>query len=203
LCLRSGIETRRLYPFDFALTVEHRLTEESIETRLTVENTGAKPMPYACGAHPGFRWPFEDGGADGYVIRFDAPENADVPAIAPGGFIGTATKRLPLDKNLLPLSGALFENDALCFLNAKSHCLRFEAPDGGAIQLETEDFPHLALWCRPGAGFLCLEAWTGFSDPVDFTGDLFAKPSMRVLEPGGRAQHAATYAYLPPAPARR
>ncbi|HEY1736145.1 MAG TPA: aldose 1-epimerase family protein, partial [Methylovirgula sp.] len=105
LCLRSGIETRRLYPFDFALTVEHRLTEESFETRLTVENTGVTPMPYACGVHPGFRWPFEDGGADGYVIRFDAPENADVPAIAPGGFIGTATKRLPLDKNLLPLSG--------------------------------------------------------------------------------------------------
>ncbi len=72
LRLRSDSETRRLYPFDFALTVEHRLTDASFETRLTVENTGAGAMPYACGVHPGFRWPFAGGEPSDYRVRFDA-----------------------------------------------------------------------------------------------------------------------------------
>jgi galactose mutarotase-like enzyme len=202
LRLQSDTATRRLYPFDFHLTVAHRLTAERFETQLTVENTGAGAMPYACGVHPGFRWPFAGGAASDYVIRFDAPEDPEVPVIAPGGLIGNKTRHLPLDQNVLPLSGALFENDALCFLNPKSRGLRFEAPGGATIRLETEDFPHLALWRRPGAAFLCLEAWTGYSDPADFSGAIFAKPSMRLLEPGSTARHGATYAYLPP-PARR
>lgn len=202
LRLQSDAETRRLYPFDFLLTVEHRLTEESFATRLIVENIGAGAMPYACGVHPGFRWPFAGGDVSDYVVRFDATENPEVPMIAPGGLIGKSTRHLPLEQNVLPLSGALFENDALCFLNAKSRGLRFEAPNGAAIRLETQDFPHLALWCRPGAGFLCLEAWTGMSDPADFSGELFAKPSMRALGPGSAATHAVTYSYLAP-PARR
>ena len=58
------------------------------------------------------------------------------------------------------------------------------------------DFPgfdHAALWMRPGAPFLCLEAWTGYSDPEGFAGDLFEKPSMRVLAPGAQARHEARY----------
>ncbi len=202
LRLQSDVQTRRLYPFDFSLIVEHRLTNESFATWLTVENTGAGAMPYACGVHPGFCWPFAGGTASDYVIRFDVAESPEVPVIAPGGLIGRSTRHLPLDQNVLPLSGALFEKDALCFLNAKSRGLTFEALDGAAIRLETQDFPHLALWCRPGAGFLCLEAWTGYSDPADFSGDFFAKPSMRVLSPGASARHGATFTYLA-APARR
>lgn len=197
LRLQSDAETRALYPFEFELFVEHRLTDDSIETSLFVRNTGDRELPYACGVHPGVRWPFAGGAPDAYVIRFDKSENPDVPVIAPGGLIGAGAKHLPLKANVLPLEGELFENDALCFLNANSRGLRFEAPNGAAIRLVTEDFPHLALWCRPGHGFLCLEAWTGFSDPADFSGDLFAKPSMRRLAPGGGAPHAATYSYLP------
>ena len=47
--------------------------------------------------------------------------------------------------------------------------------------MEFPGFSHAALWTRPGAPFLCLEAWTGYSDPEDFAGELSDKPSMRVL----------------------
>jgi galactose mutarotase-like enzyme len=53
-----------------------------------------------------------------------------------------------------------------------------------------------ALWTRPGAPFLCLEAWTGHSDPEGFAGDLFEKPAMRALAPGARARHRAVYRYF-------
>ena len=89
----------------------------------------------------------------------------------------------------------LFDNDALCFLDAASTSLRFEAPDGAAIAVEGEDFAHWGVWCRPGNGYLCIEQWTGFGDPEDFAGDLFGKPSMRVLPPGATGRHAARYRY--------
>ena len=59
--------------------------------------------------------------------------------------------------------------------------------------MTAEELPHFALWSRPGAGFVCLEHWTGHGDPVGFGGDLFAKPSMRVLSPEAKARHAARY----------
>ena len=197
LRLVSDAATRALYPFDFSFIVEHRLSESGLQTSLDIANMGDHAMPYACGVHPGFRWPFASGAADAYRIHFAAAEDPQVPEIAPGGFMSQRKRLLPLQDKILPLARSLFENDALCFLNARSHGLRFEAPDGAAITLDVEDFPHLALWCRPGHGYLCLEAWTGYSDPEDFTGDLFAKPSMRLLAPGQRARHAAIFSYEP------
>jgi galactose mutarotase-like enzyme len=195
LQLRSDPATRALYPFDFKLSIEFHLTANAISMSLDIENTGDGPMPYACGVHPGLRWPFGGGAPEAYRIRFEAPEDPEVPVIAPGGLISDRKRRLPLEGCVLPLSAALFQNDALCFLNARSRGLRFEAPDGTAISLATHDFPHLALWCRPNAGFLCLEAWTGYSDPENFGGDLFSKPSMRLLEPASKARHKAIYSY--------
>ncbi len=200
LQLVSDAGTRALYPFDFALTIEHRLSEHALETVMEVANAGREPMPYACGVHPGFRWPFAGGMAEDYRIVFAEPEDRNVPDIAPGGFITHHKHELPLDGRILPLDAQLFENDAQCFLNARSRGLRFVAPNGASISLETENFPHLALWCSPGHGFLCLEAWTGYSDPEDFTGNLFAKPSMRVLAPGNSARHVARFSYDSAAP---
>lgn len=193
--LASDAATRRLYPFDFTFTVDYAVEEGAVSTVLTVANTGDRPMPYACGLHPGFRWPFAGGKAADYRLRFAAPENPVVPRIAPGGLIAHTTRRLPLEGAVLALASNLFENDALCFLNAASPGLRFEAPDGAAITIEGEDFAHWGVWCRPGNGYLCIEQWTGFSDPEDFTGDLFDKPSMRVLPPGATGRHAARYFY--------
>ncbi|MGP8233330.1 MAG: aldose 1-epimerase family protein [Methylovirgula sp.] len=193
--LASDTATRRLYPFDFTLIVEYAVGEGSISTVLTVVNAGDRPMPYACGLHPGFRWPFAGGAATDYRLRFAMLENPVIPRIAPGGLIARATRELPLAGAVLPLAPSLFENDALCFLNAASPSLRFEAPDGAVIAIEGEDFPHWGVWCRPGNGYLCIEQWTGFGDPEDFTGDLFSKPSMRILPPGAAARHAAHYRY--------
>jgi galactose mutarotase-like enzyme len=61
--------------------------------------------------------------------------------------------------------------------------------------MELENFPHIALWSRPGAPFLCLEAWSGHGDPEGFSGDIFAKPSMQRLNPGESARCAATFVW--------
>jgi galactose mutarotase-like enzyme len=151
--------------------------------------------PYACGLHPGFNWPFAGGAREGAIVRFEKDERPDVPVIAPGGLISKSMRPIPLRGRELALSDALFSGDAVCFLDPASRSLRFEQSDGAAIEMDFHGFDHVALWTRRGAPFLCLEAWTGYSDPEGFTGDLFEKPSMRVLQAGEQARHAATYEF--------
>lgn len=128
-------------------------------------------------------------------MRFEKPERGEVPLIAPGGLIADATKPVPLTGCDLPLSDALFANDAVCFLDCSSRSLAFHDASGASIAMEYPGFTHVALWTRPGAPFLCLEAWTGYSDPENFAGELSAKPSMRMLGPGERSRHEARFLY--------
>ena len=65
----------------------------------------------------------------------------------------------------------------------------------GRLRVELEGFPHLVIWSKPGAAFVCLECWTGFGDPVGFAGDLFEKPGMSQLGVGASASHRARYVF--------
>jgi galactose mutarotase-like enzyme len=196
LSLRDNAKTRALYPFAFEFAVEYRLAGAALEIALEVANPGDAPAPYACGLHPGFRWPFAGAGRVGAVVRFDKDESAHAPVIAPGGLISERTRVIPLEGKTLTLDDQLFASDAVCFLEPASRSLRFEQADGSAIEMDFSGFGKAALWTRPGAPFLCLEAWTGYSDPEGFAGDLFEKPAMRTLAPGGRARHRAVYRYF-------
>lgn len=192
--LEDDASTRRHYPFAFRLTVTHRAVASGLVTSLVVENRGAESMPYAVGLHPGFRWSLVDAPRDAHRVIFAEPERASVPVIAPGGLFSDARRDVPLaDGRVLPLSDALLAREALVFLDTTSTRICFEDDRGRAIVVTTEDLPHFALWSRAGAGFVCLEHWTGHGDPVGFSGDLFAKPSMRILAPSAVAAHVARY----------
>ena len=196
LTLRDTERTRALYPFAFAFAVEYRLVGAALEMTLEVANPGDAPVPYACGLHPGFRWPFAGAERAGAGVQFERDEPAVAPRIAPGGLIAAETRPIPLHGRTLPLDDALFADDAVCFLEPASRSLRFEQADGSAIEMDFAGFGRAALWTRPGAPFLCLEAWTGYGDPEGFAGDLFEKPAMRTLAPGERARHRALYRYF-------
>lgn len=198
LTLVDNSHTRAVYPFAFRLTVDYRLGESALEIALEVENRDSEPMPYACGLHPGFRWPFADGPREGCVIQFEKPERPEVPVLAPGGLIAARTRPVAIEASTLKLSDELFAKDALCFLDPASRYLRFVEPGGAAIEMALGGFEHAALWMRPGAPFLCLEAWTGYSDPEGFAGELAEKPGMRILGPSQDARHSATYSFTPP-----
>jgi galactose mutarotase-like enzyme len=196
LRLVANAATRALYPFEFAVDVEYIIETTVLKTILYVRNEGEAVLPYACGLHPGFRWPLP--GAEGtHVLRFDEAEKAEVPVIAPGGLFSAKTRPIPMQGRELVLAPGLFE-EALCFIDARSQGLEF-SPGGGkpSLRMELENFPHIALWSRPGAPFLCLEAWTGHGDPEVFEDGIFAKPFMRRLNPGESARSAATFTWRP------
>jgi galactose mutarotase-like enzyme len=151
-------------------------------------------MPYAVGLHPGFQWPLAGGDKDDYAIRFDHPEKREVPVIAPGGLFSDLTRPAAFsDSRTLPLAEEVFAREALCFLDAASSALDLIGPRGRALRIETSGFPHIVLWSRPGAPFLCIETWSGYGDPEHFSGELAEKPSMILLAPAEERLHSVTY----------
>lgn len=192
LRLAESDETRRHYPFAFRLDITARVAPAGLAFEITIENPGPASLPYALGFHPAFPWPFAGGERRegvGYGIAFEQSERASVPEIGEGGVILDQERPIPLKGTRLPLAPELFK-EALVFLNARSRAMRFVAPDGTAIAMRVEDFPHLAVWTKPAAPFLSLECWTGHADRAGFSGELSQRDSQRLLPPGASARHA-------------
>ncbi len=194
LALEDDDETRAQYPFDFRFEVEFTLRDGELNNNLIVTNTGDRALPYACGLHPAFRWPLAGSTAE-HAILFDAEEFPDVPVIGPGGLFSKLVRRTPLVGRRLPLAPEMFARDALCFLNIASRSLVFDNGAGARLCVDMDDFPHVGFWTLPPAPYLCIEPWTGHGDPDDFQGDLFEKPSMRIVAPGASARHGARFAF--------
>ncbi|MDP2354945.1 MAG: aldose 1-epimerase family protein [Beijerinckiaceae bacterium] len=193
--LADSAATRMHYPFSFRLRVRYTLEVKALRVDLEVANPGAGPLPYACGFHPGFAWPFAGGAQNDYRIVFAANEDAYVPVITRDGLISYSRRETALHERTLPLDHTTFSHEALCFLDAQSRYVTFEGPQA-AIQVEANGFRHWALWSRPGAPFVCIEAWTGHGDPEDFNGEFGDKPSMEHLSPGEARRHGIVLRWL-------
>ncbi|KQO89874.1 aldose epimerase [Methylobacterium sp. Leaf90] len=196
LQLTDSAATRAHYPFPFQLTIDARIAAKSLAFEIRVKNPGEAALPYALGFHPAFPWPFAGGErrADGgYAVLFEEAERPFVPEVGAGGLLVRSERELILDGARLDLDPDLF-SEALVFLNARSRAMRFVSPSGRAIAMRMEDFPHLAVWTKPTAPFLSLEAWTGHADWAGFEGALENRDSQRLLAPGASARHGIALA---------
>lgn len=184
-------ETRAHYPFAFRLDVVASLTADSLSLAFEIENRGADAMPYALGVHPAFPWPLAGTEKAGHSVVFAAEERSSTPEIASGGLLARRTREIPLEGRTLPLTPEIF-TEALVFLDAQSHAFALVAPSGERVAMAMECFPHLAVWSRPDAPFLSLEAWTGHADWEDASGELAQRASMIGLGAGETSRHRVT-----------
>ena len=180
--LHANDETRARYPFSFRLDVAYRLDGGRLTMRATVANEGGGPMPASFGFHPAFRWPLIPGVArEDHDVRFEKPEPEPIRRLA-GGLLG-GPEPTPVVGARLALANGLFDRDALIFDRLHSRRLTYGPPSGRRLQLDFPAMPHLGIWSKPGAGFVCLEPWHGYADPSDFDGELAEKPGIVVVPP--------------------
>jgi galactose mutarotase-like enzyme len=179
--LHYSEETLRHYPFRFWLQINYRLMNNMLLIGYSVINDGVEKMPFSLGAHPAFALP---GNFEEYAVEFEKNTSLHV-SLLENNLMSAKSEDIQLKNKTLPLNYNLFENDALILKNIASKSLSILKNGKRHVSVEYDDFPHLGLWTKQEAPFLCVEPWFGYADTVEATGDLFEKESMLVLEPGG------------------
>jgi galactose mutarotase-like enzyme len=199
LRLCSSEATLQRYPFPFQLDVNYAVEGATLSITAAVANTGSSRMPVSFGFHPAFRWPLPyDAPREAHEIRFEQEETA--PTRRPlEGLIKRETEPTPVQGRTLALRDDLFKADALVLDRLRSRSVEYGAHGGASLRVEFPDMPHLGVWTKPGAGFICIEPWQGHADPQDFAGDFSDKPGIVSIQPGETRRFAITITVKPPA----
>jgi galactose mutarotase-like enzyme len=178
--LESSEATRRQYPFEFRLDVTYRIEGATLHMEARVTNTGAAVMPASFGFHPALRWPLPYGTSRAaHEIVFERDEPAPIRRPI-DGLLSAAQFATPVRDRHLLLHDDLFEDGALVFDTLASRSVLY----GEAIRVDFPRMPHLGIWTKPGAGYVCIEPWQGHASPEGFDGELADKPGVIAITPG-------------------
>lgn len=174
----STESTLKFYPFDFEFQIKYTLDENELAIQFKVINKGDSKMPFSIGAHPAFALVnnFED-----YSIQFDKEEPLAYTLLE-NDLISNRTAILENKKGTVKLNYALFENDALIFKSLRSKSVTILENNKPLLKVGFEDFPHLGIWTKVNAPFICIEPWFGYSDTAESNGNLFDKEGIQVLD---------------------
>lgn len=177
--MQSSAETLKVYPFEFELQLKYILEDKSLKIQYKVINKETTKIPFSIGAHPALALP---GAFENYSMEFEIEEPL-VYNLLDTDLISNETKILSTIENKVALNYPLFENDALIFKTLKSNYLTIFEHQKPLIRMHYEDFPHLGIWTKMNAPFLCIEPWFGYSDSTESTGKIMEKEGIQILEP--------------------
>lgn len=186
--LEDTEETREKYPFKFRLEIEYQLDGKSLKVKWRVINKDTKKMYFSIGGHPAFACPMnkELKRTDCY-IKFSGTEEIDTSYLdMASGLITGEHVIYKCEKEILPISENLFDNDALIVEN--SQCSQVSLCDENKAPYLTVDFdaPLFGVWSVPdsNAAYVCIEPWYGRCDSMDFDGELQDRDWTNSLEAG-------------------
>ena len=183
LAYQDTAKSRTAYPFKFILLIDFTLTENGLNVVYTIKNQDEKIMPVGLGYHPAFAIDTENFVHDDYEIIFNQNEDLDLYGLVDNYF--GLRQRDYLKGNIIPLTPTLFDQDALVFTDIKSTAITLKRKtDDWFLTMETGGAPHLGLWAKSAAPYVCIEPWYTYLDGPDATGNLLDKPGMYALEAG-------------------
>ena len=196
LSLSSNDDTRAAFPYDFRLDMTYALTDDALEQRFTVTNTGSVTLSFVVGGHPAFNVPApgcEDEDFGDYVLKFAEPWTYASPTInTTTGLIDYQTRfGLVEDSDTLALSHRLFDVDTLIFEDVPGRTVSMVGPSGHGMRVDFEGFDYLGVWSAANdAPFVALEPWRGTATGTDEDDVFEHKRGMDFLEPGESAEYA-------------
>lgn len=192
LVLTESEETLAHYPYKFKLTVEFRLSQNSVEVYYITENLSDDTMYFSCGAHEGFSTPE---GIENYKIVFEKPETLKAHKVE-GSLLSDEYDVITENSNTFELDKKYFEVDALVFKELNSRSLTLMHKDGNrSIRYDFDGLDHLLLWQVCDAGYICIEPWSGLPDIVGTGFELENKVSITALESGKKCTYSHTISF--------
>jgi galactose mutarotase-like enzyme len=184
--LTSSDKTLTQYPYKFTFSVEYKLLGKRLVINYIVENQDVVSMSFACGGHTAYACPLnEDIQLSDYVVEFPTEFNLQVSTLGASGLLSNRKRKIESDGKVLPLSETIFNEDALIFENIACDWVRLRKKgEKKGIVVRFKDYPHLALWAKPGADYVCVEPWLGLPDSEDESTDLTQKSTYKTIESG-------------------
>lgn len=157
-------ETLSYYPFEFALEVEFSLSNEGLAVAYTLTNTGSRALLFSIGSHPALMLPSTDVSA--YELAVDTTEPLTISSVTETGLVEPDTIPLARNQNdAIQLTPSLFNNDALVFIDSPIRAVTLRDLEGNAHwRMHWEHTPHLGIWAKPNAPYVCIEPWQSYAD---------------------------------------
>lgn len=177
------------YPFNFQLTIIYTINENGLTIDYKVINKSKNLMPFSIGAHPAINI---DSGFENYSILFENDSELISHELENENFSGK-TKRIKLEDKSLKLDYQLFDKDAIVLKKFESKYLTIYKYNSPFIKISFDNFPHLGIWTKKNAPFLCIEPWQGYADNENTTGDLIQKEGMLYLLPNEEKNFSMTF----------
>jgi galactose mutarotase-like enzyme len=178
-CLQSNEKTFKNFPFHFELFIDYEIKDSELIISYKVVNCSDVEMPFNIGAHPAFNLQYS---TNEYSLEFNALESFKTHQLDNGLFTGY-NEELKSNQNVLIISESYFEKDTLIFKNIESSSVKLKHLNKDYLKMSFNNFPHLGIWKKLKAPFLCIEPWTGYADYKNSTGNIFEKESIQVLKP--------------------
>jgi galactose mutarotase-like enzyme len=150
-----------------------------------VQNQDSVVMQFACGGHTAYACPLSENTklAD-YVIEFPTPLNLKADTIGSSGLLSDHKREIISNEKTITLSDTLFNEDALIFSDIACHWVRLRKKRAKkGIVVRFSGYPHLALWSKPMADYVCIEPWLGLPDRENESLDLAQKTSYKTIAP--------------------
>lgn len=177
LVMRPDEKIKANYPFDFAFRAKYELEGRKLHFSYEIENCGNEDMYFSIGAHPGFNCEHGD------KIIFNDDEN--ITALYFNEADRPNDNALPVVMNSsreLTITEDFFNDGSLCFPAISSDGVSLVRDGKTYLKMTFGKIPHLWLWAKPGAKFICIEPWHG-SDECIFETDITKKDGIIALAP--------------------
>jgi galactose mutarotase-like enzyme len=150
-----------------------------------IVNKDEVPMFFSCGGHTAYACPLDKNTKlSDYIIEFPNTISLHSLTLGGSGLLTNQLRAFELQQNQLELSDTIFNEDALVFANINFKWVRLRKKNQAkGIKVVFKDYPHLALWSKPGADYVCIEPWLGLPDMEDESIDLLEKSTYKTIHP--------------------
>ena len=150
------------YPFDFEFSAKFALDGNALVFAYEVENKGEETMYFSLGAHPGFNIGFGD------KIIFEKKENLTALYYNEADRPNAEAAPVVLENaDTLELTEDFFAHGSLCFPPVESESVSLATSEGEEyLHMRFGKAPHLWLWAKAGAPYVCIEPWHGADETV-------------------------------------
>ena len=186
--LESSEETKKVYPYDFTLSVSYVLDDNKIGVIWHVLNTDTHEIHFQIGGHPAFNIPDMKDGENQYGrIRLDNEEPMDaLQSYGDGSHDMDEVPFVEAENGMMEFSNNTWRNDSIKIHKCQLHQAELLNKAGNPEVTVTFRTPVVAFWSPYGkeAPFVCIEPWYGIGDPRGFNGEFKDKPLRNHLQPG-------------------